>query len=496
MKLDLATLRTVDTTRMREGFDALRKIDRAAIKKRLQARSLLALTLEADRLLVAVVRTEGSEGRRVAPLSLPVGAEEVFRNPEKAGQVLASALEAAGIREKRCVVCVPPSWALSASTELPAVSPDDLRGYLELRAEREFSLPPGEMRLAFCPYDLPDGQRRATLAAITGKRLQAIEDMARAAGRKAVSVSLALNGALTDTTPRLHLHADGGHADVIVTAGGGIAALRSLPGPGPATGEEGAGPAFNAVAFCREVRITLGRLPAAVRESVRDVAFGGEESAARTLRAETAAFFERTGLVTGAEPYRRPGNESPGSGGTAAARYLRGGAVPFEFLVPVPGRWEGIVRWLGVPRHRRLALIALGIILLPVLVFFVRSEMEDHLQARWEGMRDNVAELDALQGKTRRFRPWFDPVPQNLHALDRLMAAFPEAGDVWAKSIQVGSGYKISCTGFARNQAALLATLARLRGQHGVTELKLQQTRGADPIQFLFTYKWDPERDR
>lgn len=497
MKLDLATLRTVDTTRMREGFSALRKLDRAAIQKRLQTRSLLALTLESDRMLAAVVRTEGSEGRRVAPLSVPVGAEEVFRNPEKAGQLLASALETAGIREKRCVVCVPPSWALSASTELPAVGLDDLRGYLELRAEREFSLPPGEMRLAFCPYDLPDGQRRATLAAITGKRLQAIEEMAAAAGRKAVSVSLALNGALADTTPRLHLHADGGHADVIVTAGGGVAALRSLPGPGPAAAhEEGAGPAFNAVAFCREVRITLGRLPAAVRESVRDVAFGGEESAARTLRAETAAFFERAGLATDAEPYRRPGNESPGSGGTAAARYLRGEAVPFEFLVPVPGRLEGIVRWLKVPRNRRLALIALGLILLPVLIFFVRAEIEDSLQARWDGMRDNVAELDTLQGKVRRFRPWFEPAPRNLRALDRLMAAFPEAGDVWAKSIQVGSGYKISCTGFARNQAALLATLARLRGQPGVTELKLQQTRGADPIQFLFTYRWDPERDR
>ena len=232
MKLDLATLRTMDTAVLKQRVWALRKIDRAAIKKRLQARSVVAITLEASQMTVAVVRSEGHEGRRVTPFTVPVGAEEVFRNPEKAGHALASALEAAGVREKRCVVCVPPGWALGASTELPSVSPEDLRGYLELRAEREFSLPPGEMRLAFCPYTLPDGQRRATLAAITGKRLQAVEKLAEAAGgRKAISISLALDGALADPHPRLRFHTDAGHTDVIVTAGGGVAALRSLPGP-------------------------------------------------------------------------------------------------------------------------------------------------------------------------------------------------------------------------------------------------------------------------
>ncbi len=494
MKLDLATLRTVDAGLLKERVSGLRRIDRAAIKKRLQACSVVALTLEAGQMTVGVVRSEGSDGRRVTPFTVPVGAEEVFRNPEKAGQALAAALEAAGVREKRCVVCVPPDWALSASTELPAVSTEDLRGYLELRAEREFSLPPGEMRLAFCPYDLPGGQRRATLAAITSKRLQAVEKMAQAAGRQAVSVSLALDGALADARPRLRFHADGGHTDVIVTAGGGVAALRSLPGP-PA-GEPAKGtPAFNPAAFCREIRITLGRLPAAVREQVREVTFNGEPAAARILHDETRPFLERMG-ITVAEVDARLKEEPARAALGTAARHLRGEPVAFEFLVPVPNRWEGVLRWFGVRRNRRLALAGVGLILLPVVLFFIRSQIESHLQTRWEAMRDNVAELDTLQQKIRRFRPWFDPAPQNLQVLEDLITVFPEAGDVWAKSIQIGTGYKVTCAGFARNQPALITLLTRLRARPDVSGVQLQQTRGDNPIQFLFTYKWEGRREK
>lgn len=495
MKLDLATFKSVDTTQIRERFTALRGIDRAAIKRRLQARSVVAVTLEAGQMTVAVVRSEGSEGRRVPPFTVPVGAEDAFRAPEKAGQALASALETAGVRDKRCVVCMPPGWALSASTELPAVNTDDLRGYLELRAEREFSLPPGEMRLAFCPYDLPDGQRRATLAAITSKRLQAIEKMVESAGRRPVSASLALDGALADPRPRLRFHVDSGHTDVIVTAGGGVAALRSLPGPTVGEPAEGAAAAFDPAAFCREIRITLGRLPAAVREQVREVTFNGEPAAARALHDDTRPLLERMG-ITVEEPDDRPAEGPARAAIGAATRHLRGEAVPFEFLVPVPNRWEGVLRWFGVQRNRRLALGGLGLVLLPVVLFFIRSQIESHLQTRWEAMRDNVAELDSIQQKIRRFRPWFEPTPQGLQVMEGLMASFPESGEVWAKSIQIGSGYKVTCAGFARNQAALLATLARLRARPDVSGVQLQQTRGDNPIQFLFTYKWEGGRDK
>ena len=82
----------------------LNKGNLARLKKRLQPRSALALTLEANRIAVSFVRLHlDNDGRDVIPAaSVPIGADDVFRNPEKAGAILAAALEAAGLREKRC----------------------------------------------------------------------------------------------------------------------------------------------------------------------------------------------------------------------------------------------------------------------------------------------------------------------------------------------------------------------------------------------------------
>ena len=84
------------------------KLDLAEIKKRLQPRSALALTLESDRIAIGVVRRENGESKVVAAPPVPVGSDQVFRDPDKAAAELSVTLEAAGIRERRCVVCVPP----------------------------------------------------------------------------------------------------------------------------------------------------------------------------------------------------------------------------------------------------------------------------------------------------------------------------------------------------------------------------------------------------
>ena len=69
------------------------------------------------------------------------------------------------------------------------------------------------------------------------------------------------------------------------------------------------------------------------------------------------------------------------------------------------------------------------------------------------------------------------------------MGAFPEGGDVWAKSIEIDENSKVTCSGFARSQGALLPVLDRLRGRPDVTEVQVQQMRGANPVQFTFTFK-------
>jgi hypothetical protein len=462
------------------------------LKKRLTARSMLAVTIESGRLAVKLVRGEEGDSQPSPSLSIPVGDEEILKDPEAAGKQLAGALAAAGIRERQCVVCVPPSWALTASADLPAVSDEDLRGYLELRAEKEFSISAAELRLGYCAYALPGGQRRATLAALSSKKIEAVERMLEAASRRASSISLALDKCLSRPEPMLHFLTNGNHTDVVVTAGGGVAGLRSFSGP-----LSTAGASFDAVAFCRDVRITLGRLPEPVRQQIRQAAFRGP--AAEKLCAQTRYNLQRMGIkAPEAEqmPTRvGPLSEAAGAAAETARLKLRGKPVAFEFVVPETKRWQTLLQRVDTSRRRTLLLGAAGLILLPVALFFVRSEIESHYQARWDAMEGNAADLDALQQKIRQYRPWFETSPQELQLLDSLVESFPDQGDVWAKSIQVTGGDKVTCTGFARNQPALMGLLARMRARPEITGLQVQQIRGDNPIQFTVAYQWEPQHD-
>jgi hypothetical protein len=461
------------------------KLDLNQLKKRLQTRSALAITIESGRLAAKLVRNEGEGALATPSISLALGDEEILKDPEGAGQQLASALGAAGIRERNCVICVPPGWALTASTDLPDVSGEDLRGYLELRAEREFSIAGGDLRLGYSAYALPDGRRRATLAALSSKKIEAVERMLGVARRRASSISLALDKCLSHPNAMLHFLTNGNHTDVVVTAGGGVAGLRSFSGPVAAGGA-----AFDTVGFCRDVRITLGRLPEPVRQQIRHAVFSGPS--AEQLCDRTRYDLLRMGIKN---PEFASATAISDAAPEAARLMLRGQPVPFEFVVPETKRWHALLQRVDSSRRRGLIFGAAGLVLLPLLLFFIRSEIESHLEARWDAMSGEVADLDALQQKIRQFQPWFEPTPQRLQLLDSLVTAFPDQGDIWAKSIQVADDDKVTCTGFAKSQPALMDLLARMRARPDITALQVQQVRGDNPIQFSIIYQWEPRHD-
>ncbi len=454
------------------------------LKNRFQSHAVLALTIEPDRMVVHLVRPEGAPP---PPLCLDISTAKLLENPVKAGAELLSALEAANLRERRCVLCLPPSWALSASADLPEVNAEDLRAYFELRAEREFST--SDLRLAHSSFFLPDGSRRATLAAIPIKRMEAVEKMLATAGCRPVSLSLALGGCCSKAEPTLHLLAQGaGPTDVIVSSGGGIASMRSLAGS--ATSDP--------AAFARELRITLGRLPEAVCQNVRRARIvGPSDSGLREILARMGfeAIEEETGEATDAAV-------------ECAGRFLRDQPVPFEFFVPEFNRWPAMLERFNTRRGRQMMAGTVALIVLPLLVFIYRSRTENNLEAEWNGMKNTVADLEDLQKKVRQFRPWFEPNPQKLQALETLISTFPERGEIWARSVQIttlsgkeeaaspGSGtLKVTVSGFTRNSANLLGLQDRLPKQPGVTALQLQQIRGNNPIQFSLSFKWGPQHE-
>ena len=456
------------------------------LRQRLRKKTVLAVTIESGRIAVDFLRDEGQGGQVGQSFALPIDAETLVAAPENAGLQLAAQLEVLAIRERRAVVCVPASWALTTTAEMPEVSAEDLRDYLELRAEREFPIPVADLRLASCAYRLPDGKQRATLAAIPAKRMAAVERMLTAAGCKAVSISLGLDECVpTAGQPTaLHFVANGNHVDVVIAAGGGIAAVRSLPAP---VGTDAA--AFDAVGFSREVRITLGQLPGEMRQELHEASFRGTPATAETLCLEVRQHLRRLGI----DSRLRTGVAHPqahlAAGIASARRYLRNEPVAFEFVPPRVDRWQTWQRRFDGRRRRWLLAGLAGLVVLTVLTYIIRGRIESRLEAEWGGMRDRVTELEKLQQGIRQFRPWFEPVPRDLQVIENLAAAFPETGEVWAKSIQLGENNKVSCSGFARNQAAWLGFLDRLRKRKDVSGLQVQQVRGDNPIQFSINYK-------
>jgi hypothetical protein len=466
---------------MRAKFDELRK--------RFQVRNVLGITVESSRTVVDLVRSDEKGTRRAASFTLPLGADAILSNPAAASQELAAHLAAAGMRERRAVVCVPAGWALTTSLDVPQMRSEDLLGYLELRAEREFPVPLPDLRLAHSAFALPDGTQRATLAGLPAARMEAIELFLAGAGCRAASVSLGLDACVPrDEAPTtLHFLANGTHVDMVIATGGGIAAVRSLPAP-PRSDPEAS---FDSASFSREVRITLGQLPEALRQRVREARFGGTPKTAERLCREIRPQLERLGIDSRLRP-AVPGDEAPPAAGFAAAgHFLKREPVVFEFLPPRVHRLEQWLVRFGDRRNRWIAGAAAAVVLLPVLAFFVRSRIESSLNSEWQRLGGTVSELEQVQQKIRQFRSWFDPAPQTLPILEAVAAAFPDQGDVWARIIEVGEGGRVTCTGSARTQAAVMTMLERIRTRPEVETVQVQQMRGDNPVQFTVIIKWE-----
>ena len=57
---------------------------------------------------------------------------------ELVGREIKNHLDAAGIRERQCVVALPASWVMSQHTLVPELAPEDANSFLQIEAEKGF----------------------------------------------------------------------------------------------------------------------------------------------------------------------------------------------------------------------------------------------------------------------------------------------------------------------------------------------------------------------
>jgi hypothetical protein len=467
--------------------------------RRKKLTSLLGLVLDGSRLEGVVLRRPNGSLQVQQTFSVTLSLDPLTAAPELVGREIRNALDAAGVRERRCAVGVPLKWALTAQTELPALPEADAASLLQLEAERGFPCDVATLRLAHSRCALPEGRGYVTLAGIANSQLATLEQVLAAAKLKPVSFSPGL-AALQDPAAEtsngvLALAIGESQVGLQITCGGGVAALRALEG---AVENEGSRRTLHADLVAREARITLAQLPAGLRESVRRIRIFGPRDLAQTLADEMELRFEPMGLnvelVKGWSPEEFGLQFSPETAVSPAfslaARLLAGRAPVFEFLPPKPTAWQQIATKYSSGRLRSAGAAAAGVVLIAGGLFLFQEIQLMLLRSQWSAMSAKAGELEGLQNQIRQYRPWFDDSFQSLSILRQLTMAFPEDGAVTAKTVEIHDGNVVSCSGTARDNAALLRTLSQLRAADGVADLKVDNIRGKSPMQFTFDFHW------
>jgi len=458
--------------------------------------SLLGLALEGRRLDgVWLKRTNGSLHVQ-ASLSVTLTLDPITNAPELVGREIRNQLDAAEIRERRCVVALPHQWVLSVPATLPALPESDLASFLQLEAERGFPCDLATLVTATSRSQSPAGSSHALVMGIARQQVSALEAALRAARLQPESFTLALTALQSPAAAdALALVIGDNDVGLQLAVGGGVLSLRSLAG---AVANEGGRRTLLPGVVAREVRITLGQWPDSVRTALKRIRVFGPRELALPLGDELELQLESLGLeveVVSAYAMNElgatlPVNTPVSAACSVAAHALAGRAPHLEFLPPRQSQWQQLTARYGTGKLRHAGLAAGAVLLLVIAGFSWQQAQLWRLQMRWAAMSAQVGALDRMQANIVQYRPWFDESLRSLSILRELTMSFPQDGSVTAKSVEFRGGNVVTCTGTTRDNAALLRALAALRQSGQVAEVKLNRLAGAAPMQFTFDFRW------
>jgi len=469
-------------------------------RKRKKLTTLLGLALDGSKLDGVVLKRTNGSLAVLQKFSVPLALDPLTAAPELVGREIRNHLDAAGVRERDCVVGVPVKWILTAQTELPPLPEADAKSLLQMEAERGFHSDVTTLQISDSRSPLADGKQNVLLAGIPNTHLAALENILAAAKLKPVSFTPGISALQFPGDEKsagvLALAVGESNVSLQVTASGGVVALRSLEG---AVEDEAGRRVLHANVVARETRITLGQLPGALRDAVKSIRIFGPRDLAQPLADELELRFEPMGikveLVSAYAPNEfgvtLPLEVSLSAAFSLAARFLVEQKPAFEFLPPKPNIIEQFVSKYSSGRLRTTGAVAAGVVAIILGIFLFQQIQLWRLRSQWSHIAAKVGELQAIQDNIRQYRSWYDGTFPNLAILRQLSVSFPEDGSVTAKNITVHDGNTVTCSGTARDYASLLAMQARLRAADGVANVQLQQVRGKAPMQFVFAFKFN-----
>src|SRR6185437_512218 len=316
--------------------------------KRQRPSTVLALSFDGSQMDGVVVRRPNGSVQALQTLSATLSLDPLTADPELVGREIRNHLDVANIRERNCIVCVPLKWVMTTYTEIPELAEADVPGFLQIEAERGFHSVADSLYFATSRY-LLGGKTHAALIGVPRNHVAALEKVLRAAKLKPLSFSIGLTSlqrAGTETSaPVLALSVGESSVGLEIIWGGGIAALRTLEGT---LEMQGGRRVLHADVVARETRITLGQLPAELREKIQTARIFGPRDLAQQLADEIELRLEPMGLKLEVVTRYAPGEfglqfppETPVSPAFSfAAQYLADRETFIEFLPPKVPAWQ------------------------------------------------------------------------------------------------------------------------------------------------------------
>ncbi len=329
----------------------MNKILKLPFVKRQRLTSVVGLALDGSRLDgVVLQRTNGSQQIQQS-FSVSLTLDPLTADAELVGREIRNHLDAAGVRERRCVVGLPLRWALTTHAEVPPMPEADVASFLQIEAERGFHTDVATLQVSNSHCLSPSGKQHATLVGVPRNHVVLLEQALRAAKLKPLGFTLGIAALQPATTEPLNgvlaLVIGETHVGMQVTSGGGVAALRALEGTLELSGSRRL---LHADVVARETRITLGQLPAELRDAVRRIRVFGPRDLAQQLADEMELRFEPMGLkvelVARYSPdefgLQIPSDAPVSPAFSLAAGKLAGRKRSFEFLPPRVTAWQQI----------------------------------------------------------------------------------------------------------------------------------------------------------
>jgi len=459
--------------------------------------SLLGLALDGSRLDGVVLRRTNGSLQVQQSFSVSLSLDPLTADAELVGREIRNHLDAAGVRERHCVLGLPLKLALATHAEVPELPEADVSSFLQIEAERGFPSDVATLLICSSRCKSPSGKHHAMLVGIPRNHLAQLAQALRAAKLKTVSFTLgivALQPPQTDASNGVLALAIGeSHVGLQITCGGGVAALRTLEG---ALEMEGGRRVLHADLVAREARITLGQLPTELRESVRRIRVFGPRDLSQQLADEMELRLEAMGLkVESVARYldnefglRLPADTPVSPALSLAAGRMAGRGALFEFLLPRVTAWRQVTARYSSAKLRTAGAAAAAVLLVVGGLFFIQQWQLMRLKSQWSAIAPKVKDLEKITQDIHQFRPWFDDSIRVLSILRQLTQAFPEDGVVSAKTVEIRELNAVTCTGVTRDNQSLNKTMERLRASGGIAGLHVSTIRGKSPMQFTFDY--------